>query len=148
MKGGALKAQLAELMQRHRVKPLARAALPLLPATSTSQVVSGLAASSDIDGERCSFQRGSLSWPDLATVPLLISHDKARIAGRIVSLTYDADGRLHIKALVEDPFARQLPAFSIAASVFESEIINGDSAVGYHGLIKRAVIDEISLTDR
>ena len=105
-----------------------------------------LCASADVDQQRSSFAAGSLSWPELKTLPLLIRHDTSKAAGRILDLDYRPDGNLFIRALVTDAEARQMPAFSIAATVIESEIRNADSPSGFHATIRKAVINEISLT--
>lgn len=147
MRGRELKAKLAQLCERHRIRPIERAALPLLAATSAAQIVEGVAASPDVDSDRMSFQAGSLSWPNLETLPFLIRHDAGRIAGKILALDYDADGRLRVKALVEDSEARRMGGFSICATVLDSEVREEDSCC-FHALIKRAIITEISMTDR
>jgi hypothetical protein len=97
LSGGALKAKLAQLMCEHGVQPLERAPIPLSPPQAGPQIVEGVAASPDIDAERMSFTRGSLSWPvDPGKIPLLIRHDPKRIAGRILALDYRPDGRARL----------------------------------------------------
>jgi hypothetical protein len=96
--GRTLKAMHARLMRRHDVQPIARDPIPLLPPTAGPQVIEGIAASADVDADRMSFARGSLSWPDdLGKLPLLVRHDTGKVAGRILDLDYDADGRLLIR---------------------------------------------------
>jgi hypothetical protein len=149
MRGAELKKEMARLARKHRTRPIEREPIPLLAPTLTAQIVEGCACTPDIDSTRMSFQRGSLSWPsDLSKLPLLIGHDANRVAGKIIELRYDDDGQLHIKALAEDSDARRMGAFSIAATVIESEIRNEHSASGYHASIIKATIDEISITDR
>ena len=73
--GRELKARLAQLMRRHNVRPIARDPIPLLPPTAGSQIIKAIAASADVDADRMSFARGSLSWPDdLSKLPLLVRH--------------------------------------------------------------------------
>jgi hypothetical protein len=138
-----------QLVQRHSIKPIERPALPLLPPLVCPQIVEAIASSADIDAERMSFARGSLSWPeDLSQLPLLVRHDAGRPAGRILDLRLDSNGRLCIRAQVDDPEARRMSGISIAATVSESEVHNEDSASGFYFRITKARIDEISLTDR
>jgi Caudovirus prohead serine protease len=146
--GRELKAKQAALMRRHNVRPIERAPIPLLAPTNSPQIIEGWAATPDVDADRMSFKRGSLSWPaDLSKLPLLVRHDSARVVGRIMDLGYDADGRLFIRGRVDDPEARRMGAFSIAATVVESEVRDEDS-VWFHFVITRAVVNEISVTDR
>ena len=71
MRGHELTSRLLHLMRKHRIAPIERPPLPLLPATTVSQIVEGVAASADVDAERMSFARGSLSWSDdLSKIPL------------------------------------------------------------------------------
>jgi hypothetical protein len=147
MRGRAMKEKLAALMHQHRMRPIERAALPLLAPTAGPQIIEGIAASADVDAEKMSFLAGSLIWPDdLSKLPLLTRHDSSRPAGKILSLHYDRRGSLQIRALAEDPEARRMAAFSIAATVIEAELRSEDSPSGFHFVIHRATIDEISLT--
>ncbi|MEY9227716.1 hypothetical protein ABIF66_008845 [Bradyrhizobium japonicum] len=146
MRGAALKAEYARLMQLHRCRPISREPLPLLPATAGPVVVEGVCSSSAIDAERMSFKADSLSWSALDTIPLLLRHAGESV-GKILQLDYSA-GMLRIKAKVDDETARRQPAFSIAAQIIESELRNGDSPTGWHFVVSRAQIIEISLTDR
>ena len=68
------------------------------------------------------------------------------MAGKILSLDYDDRGNLYLKALVEDSEARRMGGISIAATVIESEVRDQDSPVGFHFVITKAIVDEISLS--
>ncbi len=146
MRGAALKAEYARLMQLHRCRPISREPLPLLPATAGPVVVEGVCSSSAIDAERMSFKANSLSWGSLDTIPLLLRHVGESV-GKILRLDY-VDGELQVEAKVDDLLAAQMPAFSIAATVLAAETISADSPAGFHFTIPRAVIDEVSLTDK
>jgi hypothetical protein len=124
--GRELKAKQAALMRKHNVRPIERAPIPLLPATAGSQIIEGYAATSDVDAERMSFKRGALTWPgDLSKLPLLVRHDTSRVAGRIL----DVDGRLFIRARVDDPEAR----FSAPKRLSRSRLCAGTSGDGNRG---------------
>ncbi|MET4514315.1 hypothetical protein [Bradyrhizobium sp. I1.7.5] len=146
MIGRELKAEMARLAQRHNARPIARPKLPLLSHVNGSQIVEGIAASPDVDFEKMSFRAGSLSW-DTPLPPLLISHNRNRVAGKILALDYDDRGILRIRARVDDHEARRFGGFSIAATVHEAETRNADSFL-FHAVITRATVDEVSLTDR
>ncbi|MBT1511781.1 hypothetical protein KIP88_14815 [Bradyrhizobium sp. SRL28] len=145
MIGRELKLQLAKLALQHRVRPIERAPLPLLSGSTLPQIVEGFAATSDIDADRMAFVPGSLSWPDdLSTLPLVFGHTQ-RVAGSILSLENRTDGKLAIKARADE--GRDLPAFSICAVVTEAEIRNANS-ICFHGLIHKAMITHVAMTDR
>ncbi|MET4483137.1 hypothetical protein [Bradyrhizobium sp. F1.13.3] len=146
MRGRGLKAKYSELLQRHNCKPISRPALALLSRVDHAQVVEGICSSSAVDAERLSFRAGSLSWGALDTIPLLRRH-AGKPVGQILQLDYSA-GVLRIKARVDDPQAAQMPAFSIAAQIIESELRNANSPTGWHFVVNRAVITECSMTDR
>lgn len=146
MRGAALKAEYARLMHLHRCRPILREPLPLFEATSGPVVVEGVCSSSTIDAERMSFKANSLSWGALDTIPLLLRH-AGKSVGKILRLDY-VDGELQVEAKVDDLLAAQMPAFSIAATVLAAETISADSPAGFHFTIHRAVIDEVSLTDK
>ncbi|MDI2076503.1 hypothetical protein ABIF68_010395 [Bradyrhizobium japonicum] len=146
MRGAALKAEYARLMQLHRCRPISREPLALFEATSGPVVVEGVCSSSAIDAERMSFKADSLSWSALDTIPLLLRHAGESV-GKILRLDY-VDGELQVGAKVDDLLAAQMPAFSIAATVLAAETISADSPAGFHFTIHRAVIDEVSLTDK
>ena len=81
---------------------------------------------------------------DLGKIPLLIRHDPKRVAGRILDLDYRPDGRLLLRARVDDPEAARMGGLSICATVLESEIRGEDSAF-FHFVITKAIVGEISV---
>ena len=146
MNGRALKQKLMQLMREHRVAPIVREPLPLLPSVVCSQIAEGYAATSDVDSDRMSFLAGSLIWDDLGKIPLLVRHSD-KVAGKLLSLDYRPDGRLLVRAQVDDPEARNMPAFSVAATVIEFEVRDEASAC-FHFVIRKAVLDHVAITDR
>ncbi|MGM4958109.1 hypothetical protein [Bradyrhizobium sp. 604_D8_N2_3] len=148
MRGAELKAKYSELLRLHHCRPISREVLALLSAATAPQVINGIASSPDVDAQRMSFAPHALIWSNLASVPLLLRHDAGKVIGRILDLHYDDSGRLRIEALVEDAVARRMPALSIAATVVEAETINAHSPSGWHFRIRKAVLDECSLTDK
>ncbi|MGM4959831.1 hypothetical protein [Bradyrhizobium sp. 604_D8_N2_3] len=148
MIGRELKLKHAQLMLRHRVKPVERAALPLLPATSSPQLIEGIASSSSIDTQRMAFVKNSLSWADLETIPLTLNHDSSKVVGRLLTLGYASDGTLRVRCEVRDEIARRQPAFSISATVIASTLHNEDSPTGFYFTIEAARLTELTLTTR
>jgi phage head maturation protease len=146
MRGAELKSEYARLLQLHRCRPIKREVLALLRATEGPVVIEGIASSPDVDAQRMSFAPNALTWSSPAHVPLLLRHDAGKVVGQTLDLHYDDSGRLHIKALVEH--STDMPALSIAASVVEAETISADSPSGWHFIIRKAVLDEISVTDK
>lgn len=148
LRGRELKARLIALKHKHRVQLITRDPIPLAPATAVPQIVSGLAASTDLDSDRMLFAIGSLNWPDdLSRLPLLVRHSDT-VAGKVLSLDYRSDGKLLVSARVDDPLARRMPAFSIAATVIESEVRDEGSPSGFHFVVTKATLDHVAVTDR
>ena len=94
-------------MRRHNVRPIA-----LLPPTAGSQIIEAIAASADVDADRMSFARGSLSWPDDLSnfrcwfgIPRQGGWKNISLS---LSLDYDDRGNLYLKALVEESEARRM----------------------------------------
>ena len=75
-----------------------------------------------------------------------MKHDESKVVGEITSLKFDDRGRLRIVADVTDDRAKCFGAFSVGVKVSSFEIVNPDSK-DFHGLITRAEITEVSLTD-
>jgi hypothetical protein len=65
------------------------------------------------------------------------------VPGTIQQLDYD-QRTLRIRWRVEDAQARRMPAFSVGLRLLDGELIGADGP-GFHGLLKRAEISEISL---
>jgi len=76
--------------------------------------------------------------------PLLFRHREP--AGEILSLAYDARGRLLVDARVDHVEARRCSGLSVAATIVKYELRDQDDPQNFHALITRADLDEISLT--
>jgi hypothetical protein len=142
-----MRAKLAQLKRAHAVTTLA-VTVPLSPHTEYSQVLSGRATTLDLDLARQKFRGwafGNIALQDLP--PLYYKHDASREVGNVTSLAYDKEGALTIVARVDDPIARRCNSFSVGATVLEYSILDADSPSGFHAIIRRARIEEISLTE-
>jgi hypothetical protein len=58
----AIKIRLAHLAKKHRTPPSVRHVEPDLPECDGAMILSGIAASTNIDLERMKFRKYSLSW--------------------------------------------------------------------------------------
>lgn len=145
MRGAELKNRINALMRLHRIAPIERTPLPLLPPVSSPQIIEAVAASSDVDSERTSFVPGSLVWGDLNQIPLLVRHSD-KVAGKLLSVDYRPDGRLLIKARVDDLEAARFGGLSIAASGLEAEV-RAEESLFFHFIVRRATLDHIGMTD-
>jgi hypothetical protein len=67
-------------------------------------------------------------------------------AGEILQMDYDPRGQLVVRAKVSHPEARRCGHFSIACTVREWRLCEIDDPRRFHGEIRQADIDEISLT--
>jgi hypothetical protein len=110
-------------------------------------LVSGLAATTAIDLKRMAFR--AYAFDNVGTwvrqlPPLLFRHGEP--AGTIDSLYYDAVGNLRITATVTHSEAARCGGFSVGATIHSYELKNADSPSGYHALVTRASITEVSLT--
>ena len=111
------RAKLAKLAAHHGVEPTPAVHIPLAPPSAEDVIVEGYASTPDLDLTKMIFRRGALCWEgDPRDIPLLISHDRDRVAGEILDLRQKPDG-LWIKARITDPEARRLGAFSIGGVV-------------------------------
>ena len=140
----ALRAKLAKLAVHHGVAPEPSVHIPLAPPSAEDVIVEGLASTSDLDLTRMRFSQGALSWSgNPRDIPLLVSHDRDRVAGEILDLRQRSDG-LWIKARVTDPEARRLGAFSIGGSV-TSYTLHNEERRDFYGEVSAASLNEVSL---
>jgi len=139
-----MEAQSARLQAHHRVAMPQPVPLPLAEPVDYPLIVEGLASTFDFDSARCAIAPYALSWPCDPLPPLLYRHNQ--VAGKIRELSFDDHGRLRIRAYVDHPEAKRAPAFSIAFTVLQFEIINPDSPTGFHSLVRKGVVTECSLT--
>jgi hypothetical protein len=146
MRALVLRANIRELQRRYRCVPTPHV-MALGPPQSGPVIVTGIAADCSRDRDHMELAPGALILPsDCRTLPLLSRHDPTKRVGEVQQLDYD--GRtLRIRARVEHAEARRLCGFSIGMRLLDGELINADSA-NFYGLLKRAEISEISLTDR
>lgn len=145
-----MRVQLAKLASRHKIAPRPTI-IPLTAPVDHALTMDGLASTTDIDLERTKFRAYAFCNPCLLfkgreLPPLLYKHDESQPAGKIESLTYDAEGNLKIRAHVTHELAKRCGAFSIRAYIGGYELRNADSA-NFHALVTNAEIAEISLTD-
>jgi phage head maturation protease len=141
--------KLQVLMQRHRVhnQPCK---IPLVDPVEHDMMIEGYCSTCDIDLVRCKFRPYAFGYPlrrEYRNVPLLYKHDPNQVAGTICDLEYeDGTGSLCVWCTVTHPMAKRCGAFSIAATVNEYEIVNGDTP-DFAAIISSATLSEISLTD-
>jgi hypothetical protein len=143
--GRALKMmlELSRLLKLER--DVDHAIMPLAPPADTPMILSGLASTTDVDRERVRFRArafDNVRWA--SDIPFLLRHDPAVVAGRIEDLCYDDRGNLLVRAKVDDPLARRMPAYSIRAEVLDYRIDEAEAAA----VVTRASLVEISMTDR
>jgi hypothetical protein len=141
--GLALRSRLRELQQRHRIVP-ERRAVPRSPPCDRPQRIVGVAATADLDSERCRLMPGCFGV--IKPVQLLYLHQPDAVAGTIEDLTSTFDGRLLLTAVVEHAEARRCNALSIGFYARDYEWLDTDSAT-FSVLITRAVLTEISLVE-
>jgi hypothetical protein len=132
--GLRMKVELTRLAARHGVSLDRDATLPLYPAADRDVVVEGRASDTTIDLRRCRFAPVAFGYPlPKAMPPLMYRH--TRPAGEVTALAYDSSGALLVSAVVRDAGARMCPAFSVAATVNDYEIVDPDDpARGWMGL--------------
>jgi phage head maturation protease len=144
----AMRLQLRRLMQRHRVQN-EFCKIPLSEPTDHPMILEGYASTDDLDLDRVKMRPYAFGFPmrrQTRDVPLLYKHDPNQVAGKISDLEYDDFGSLCVWCTVTHPEAKRCGAFSIAATVIDYEIINGDTP-DFYAIIKSAGLNEISLTD-
>jgi YD repeat-containing protein len=90
------------------------------------------------------FRSRSLTFLPWRLPPLLFRHREP--AGEILSLDYDARGRLIVDARIDHPEARRCSGLSVAATIQRYELRDQDDPERFHALILQADLDEISIT--
>ena len=142
--GFVLRAKLAKLAAHHGVEPTPAVHIPLAPPSAEDVIVEGYASTPDLDLTKMIFRRGALCWEgDPRDIPLLISHDRDRVAGEILDLRQKPDG-LWIKARITDPEARRLGAFSIGG-VVSAHTLHNETRPDFYGEVSAASLTEISM---
>lgn len=143
----AMAVALARLARQHGGVPTPTPRPLALAAPAEGDLfVTGFASTPDVDFERVKCAPHSLSWSS-SLVPLLIRHDADQIAGVVDALNYDSAGRLSVRATLTHPLAKQMPAFSIAATV-HSFTMRNENTPDFYAEVTKAVLDEVSVTDR
>jgi len=141
-----MRVELARLRRTHNIA-LHPVTVPMMPPTDRSQILSGYAATLDVDLARQRFRPyafGPVHRRD--PPPLYYKHDTTREVGTIDQLGYDAHGALTITATVTCPLARRCNAFSVSCTVRDYEIVNSDKP-DFYALIKSASLAEVSVSD-
>lgn len=138
----AMSRALSQLMERHGVALKAPTTIELSEPTATPMLLSGFAATLDIDYERVAFAPFAFDQiPD--NVPLRFDHTEQR-AGYIELLVHNARGELVIEAFVDHPTARRCSAFSVSGDVLEYSLHDTDTQ-GFYACVKKMRLREISL---
>src|SRR5688572_18157952 len=118
----AMRLQIKQLMQRHRIKTEA-GSLPLFDPVEHDLIMEGYCSTDDIDGDRVKF--GPHSFGPLTrrerSVPILFKHDPAQVAGTLTDLEFDDFGSLMCWCTVHHPMAKRCGAFSVGAVVHSYE---------------------------
>ncbi|MBR0710136.1 hypothetical protein [Bradyrhizobium liaoningense] len=138
-----LKAEVARLMSRHRLAPIACAPAAPLPPVEGDWIFEGFAAPATIDSERTKF--APHCWmPFKSGIPLLYRH--SRPAGEVLEVRATDKG-LHMRALVRDNEAKQCTHFSVAATIHGYQLRDVDDRERFHALVTCATLDEITVTN-
>jgi hypothetical protein len=120
--------RLARLAQQHRLALPEPCILPLSEPVDGPVIIEGIAAATSVDLERTRFRRYAfpiLPWSK-DFPPLLFRHTE-QVAGEVVSLEYDTEGQLRVRAVVDHPLAKRCAGLSVSARVIEYEICDADS---------------------
>jgi hypothetical protein len=131
---------LSELMVRHGQAMPTPALVPLPEPTSTPMLLSGLAATTDVDIERVQFAPFAFD-PLPEAVPLRFDHTESS-AGRIELLAHNDRGELMIRAYVDDPEARRRNASS--GDVLDYSLHDTDRP-SFFARVEKVRLREISL---
>jgi phage head maturation protease len=121
--------------------------VPPVDPVPHAMIFEGTAATTDLDLDRMRLVPFAFGPALPHSVPLLLRHDPAAVAGEIQRLHYDSHGNLRIRARVEHPEARRMSAFSVGIRIVECELHDAGS-VRFHGVLKRVELSEVSITDR
>jgi hypothetical protein len=140
-----MRAELAALMRRHNVTLKPQPSIPLAPETACSQILQGLAMTTDVDQERTRIRGFAFGLLSPRRIRLLHRHNEAQIAGEIEDLSYDEHGRLKIRCRVDHEQARRCGGFSVSARVNEYRLRDVDTP-NFFAEVTDATLDEISLT--
>jgi hypothetical protein len=142
--GLKLKLELEELRQRHRLPPPVLSVEDSLPDCDDDLVVlSGYAATFDVDAERMKFRPSALRW-STSSMPDLRWRHGAESIGTVDQIEH-TDCGLRVSVTTAHPLAKNAGAFSVCASVRDYVLRNVDSP-DFYAEILDASIDEISLT--
>jgi hypothetical protein len=90
------------LMARHDQELTAPPELPFVDPGDHPMVLEGYASTLGVDAERCAFAPFAFVDHDRLP-PLLLEHDHDRRAGRVESLSYDAQGQLLARPMSPTP---------------------------------------------
>ena len=145
-----MRCDVAKLMRARGVS-LEPQRIALAAPVSHTVELTGLAATTDIDLGRQKFRGWAftnlcLTLSGYPKPPLYCKHDETAPVGTIKHLSYDERGNLTIVAETDHPLASRCGGFSVGARVLEYKIVDNGGA-DFYGLITKAEITEISLTD-
>jgi hypothetical protein len=144
-----LRYQLAALAQRHKTRAITPVHVPMSAPCDEPMILEDIAASAvTVDLQKMRFRPFAFGLPLTSwdkQPKLLYRHGVE--AGKILALSYDAAGSLRARVEVDHVEARRCNAFSVGVTVLSYEIVNEDSADGFHALVTRASLDEISLVE-
>ena len=143
-----MRTELRDLSRRHGLSPKP-ITVPLTMATNHPMILEGYAHTVDLDLDRTKIRGWAFGPPWMLRQnppPLYYKHDPKQVAGKIVETDYDLEGNLLVRAEVHHPLALRAGAFSVAATVRDYEL-RETQGPGFFAVIKRATLDEISLTD-
>lgn len=138
-----MKIELAHLIRRHRLAPMACAPAAPLPPVEGDWIFEGFAAPATIDSERTKF--APHCWmPFKSDIPLLYRH--GRPAGEVLEVRATDKG-LHVRALVRDNEAKRCAHFSVAATIHGYQLRDVQDPERFYALVTCATLDEITLTN-
>jgi hypothetical protein len=143
--GARLGLEAKRMMRERGVMVEAFGPLPLAPPSDGPVLVRGVASRVEIDDECMMLMPFALEWDSARLPPLRLRHG-TEVVGDIIALEYSRLGdELRIDARVDDPEAARAPAFSIAFTPAEYELVDRGGRT-FHFRVTRARLDECSLT--